>query len=481
MGDSDAQLAEGYRRFEGSQDVGGAFECFEASARSDETNAEAWYMAGGMYVVGGQPQHASPFFGRALSLKPDYADAWFEAGNAGLGTERYTEAEHAFQQAARFFGEQGDQLALRTVLSNLGNAQIELGKPHEARKSYERAVEIEPPLCLPVNGLANALEILGLHAEARAASARAVKRMPDCDLGYYNLGRLLRAAERHAEAPLAYAHAVKLNPTHLEFLNGHGTALAGANRNDEARVAYRAALRLAPAWASPYRNLALADLEERKTPTALAYFSHAVALAPATAADNYCDMGTARLELGDRAFPEARADYRRALKLNPTSGLALANYVFISTKLAEWRRADHLAKWLRASTDALLDRVENAAPFEPMPILFLPPYHALGYDRFDAQTVRRLAAAYAGRGATVSGAPSAGGGQGGAEESAAEARRRRAARRRLPVAGLWRPPDLAPDAVGVGAPPKTGQSEGRVLRAVGRRRLGAARVPAGDV
>ena len=42
-----------------------------------------------------------------------------------------------------------------------------------------------------------------------------------------------------------------------------------------------------------------------------------------------------------------------------------------------------------------------------MGVLFLPPYHALGYDRFDAETVRRLAAAYAGRGATVSGAPSA--------------------------------------------------------------------------
>ena len=31
--------------------------------------------------------------------------------------------------------------------------------------------------------------------------------------------------------------------------------------DEEVRLAYRAALRLAPAWASPYRNLALADLE----------------------------------------------------------------------------------------------------------------------------------------------------------------------------------------------------------------------------
>ena len=85
---------------------------------------------------------------------------------------------------------------------------------------------------------------------------------------------------------------------------------------------------------------------------------------------------------------------------------------------------------------ALLDRVENAAPFEPMPILFLPPYHALGYDRFDAQTVRRLAAAYAGRGATVSGAPSASAAAKAARKSLARARRKRGGDGRLVVGFL---------------------------------------------
>lgn len=91
----------------------------------------------------------------------------------------------------------------------------------------------------------------------------------------------------------------------------------------------------------------------------------------------------------------------------PTNKLALANYVYLNTKLCSWVRMDAHRAALHDTTVELLARIAARGLFDPAPHLFLPPYHALAYGgRFTPLTLRALAAAYAERAAAVVGASS---------------------------------------------------------------------------
>lgn len=50
-----------------------AHNCYYAAALASPAWAEAWYMAGGMYVVVGQSEPAMPFFNRALAADPTHS------------------------------------------------------------------------------------------------------------------------------------------------------------------------------------------------------------------------------------------------------------------------------------------------------------------------------------------------------------------------------------------------------------------------
>jgi len=407
----------------GEGDVQIAFACFQSASRASPTMADAWYMQGGVFVMVGNPQAATPFFEHATALRPDHAEAWFELGNAHLAQGQPRRAEAALAAsaraiadaeaaggggdrgatAARWGGKAGLEL-LPTVVSNLGNALLEMDRAAEAVTRYEESVAMRPPLCIAFNGLSNAFEHLGRYEAAQDACARGIRALPSCDLAYYNLGRLLRAAQdRQAEAAAAHRAAMRLVPANAQYVNAYGTALQSED-NARAGRAYRRALALAPSWSAPYRNLGLLEYEEGRSEAALALFARVVQLEP-TSVDTYTDMGTAYLERRD--LLGSLAEYERALRLQPTNRLAHANLVYLRTKLCEWRARPLVMARLHDLADELLDAANGVgrSPLAPAPHLFLPPYHALAYEGFTPTRLRALAALYAGRAAMTSAAP----------------------------------------------------------------------------
>lgn len=96
---------------------------------------------------------AVDLFDRALMVKPSFAAAW----------------------------------------SNRGNALLELKRPDEALASYDRALRIQPEYALALHGRANALRELHRYEEALASYARALKAKPDYAEAHWNesLCRLL--------------------------------------------------------------------------------------------------------------------------------------------------------------------------------------------------------------------------------------------------------------------------------------------------
>ena len=368
-------------------------------------------MAGGMYVVSGQEANAIPLFEKALEVQPDHPETLFELGNIRLANQEaetalrlFTESVASLDRAVAAGTEGVDTSLLPTALSNLGNTLNDLGRPKEALAAFERAASTKPPKCIAFNGLSNAYEGMNRYDDARKASARGTKLLPDCDYAYYNLGRLLRAAERSKEAQAAFRSASALKPDSALYANGLGTALHANGQPDPAIEAYKTAIQLDPKWSAPYRNIGLVHYESGgRAKEALYWYEQTIKLEP-TSAETYCDMGTAYLELHDQA--RSMVEYERALSLEPSNALARANVVYLSTKHCRWMGGEERHDHLRALWDDLLDRInaKRRNPMMPSPHLFLPPYHALAYDRSDPIKLRELAAAYAEHAADRAGA-----------------------------------------------------------------------------
>lgn len=304
----DARYAAGEAAFE-KGDASAAFACFSAAAELGGADAarvaQAWYMAGGMYVVTGQSEHGVPYFRRALETQPDHPHSLFELGNVHLAKKEAEQARQLFERSVAAFealaaAKDPEARLLPTALCNLGHALNDLGRPDESVRAFERAAAASPPTCIAFNGLSNAYENAGRFDEARTVSERGSRLLPDCEYTFYNLGRLLRQAERAAEAEVAFTHARRIAPKSALYVNGLGTAQHSAGKNEEAIKTYEAAIALDPTWSSPYRNIGLVYYEGGgRAKEAMVWYHKTLKLEPNNA-ETYCDMGTAYLELGDQ-------------------------------------------------------------------------------------------------------------------------------------------------------------------------------------
>lgn len=101
-----------------------------------------------------------------LAVRPGYAPAYNNLGNAYLRLGDTEEATAMYQAAVRI------DSAYALAYNNLGGAQLLKGQPHEALKCYQRALRIRPDYADAYYGLALAYSKQGLDAEAGAAMAR---------------------------------------------------------------------------------------------------------------------------------------------------------------------------------------------------------------------------------------------------------------------------------------------------------------------
>ena len=76
----------------------------------------------------------------AVRLKPDFADAWFNLGNALQALGRHADAIPSYEQTLRY--RPGDAVAH----NNLGVALESVGRPDEALGHYQAALRLQPGL-----------------------------------------------------------------------------------------------------------------------------------------------------------------------------------------------------------------------------------------------------------------------------------------------------------------------------------------------
>jgi predicted O-linked N-acetylglucosamine transferase (SPINDLY family) len=123
---------------------------------------------------------------------------------------------------------------------------MDLRRPEDALKSYDKAIALNPNYFQAFNNRANALLDFHLPEDALKDYRKAISLNKSYVNGWVGCGNALSILARYADALLAYDDALTLNPNRTDAWVGRGNVLCELRRYDEAVAAYDKALSIKP-------------------------------------------------------------------------------------------------------------------------------------------------------------------------------------------------------------------------------------------
>ncbi len=170
------------------------------------------------------------------------------------------------------------------AFNNLGNLHREAGRLDEARRFLESAVRLDPGFPEAIANLANVSVDLGRFEEAAALYDDALALDPTNFATAYNRAKCFERAGDGARAAAAYDSLAHVRPEDALVRNDLGCALLGLGRRDDAERELRRAIEIRPDWAVAHFNLGLLLMGTERSGEARDEFRTAVLLDPALTA-----------------------------------------------------------------------------------------------------------------------------------------------------------------------------------------------------
>ena len=154
---------------------------------------------------------------KAVYLKPDYADAYY----------------------------------------NMGNALNDQGKLKDSIEAYKTALSIKPDYAEAHNNMGLALQDIDNLDDAIRAFKKSIIVKPDYADAYYNMGNALNDQGKLKDSIEAYKTALSIKPDYAEAYNNMGNALQELGKLKAALKSFNKALSLEPDNTNAHRNLSL--------------------------------------------------------------------------------------------------------------------------------------------------------------------------------------------------------------------------------
>ncbi len=263
----------------------------------------------------GRLAEAIALYAKAAALKPDYAEAHNNLGNALVETGRFAEAAASLGQAAELRPD------LAAIHSNLGLALARLKRFEEAAACHRRALHLDPAMAPAYSNLAMTLRELGRLDEAAEQHRRAIALRPDVPAFHLNLGNVLSDLGELEPAAEAYRRAIALRGEFAEAHSGLAGVLARQERYDEAIACYQRAIAASPRHSAAHLGLGNVLMELDRPAEAAESFRQAIAAEPASASA-HDHLASALREMEE--IESALEAYARANELDP--GFAPAHF-----------------------------------------------------------------------------------------------------------------------------------------------------------
>jgi len=192
---------------------------YERILKIQPNHFDALQLLGGILVVNKDYQAALELLSKAISFRPDFAEAHYNQGAALKGLNRLD----------------------------------------ETLASYDRAIAIDPSLAQAHYNRANTLQELQRFEEAITSFNTAIAKKPDYFEAFNNKGVCLKALSKLDEALLCFDAATSLFPDYAEAHYNRGSALQDLQRFEEAISSLKKALTIRPDY-----DFLLGDIQHAK-------------------------------------------------------------------------------------------------------------------------------------------------------------------------------------------------------------------------
>jgi tetratricopeptide (TPR) repeat protein len=234
---------------------------------------------------------------------------WFELGYTLAKAGKYTEAAHAFQEAARL--KPDDEHAWL----NLGIIYTQLKQYDKAMNAEENAIRLKPDDTDAWKILGAAYRSLAQYDKAISADQKAISLKPDDTFAWIELGYAYDALEQYEKEATAFEEAIKLKPSLVEAWINLGIAYEALGQYDKAISAEQEVLRLRPNSTPARVNLAGIYGKQRRYQEEVEVSREAIRLEPHLA-QAWATLGQGYSGL--RQYDAAVTSEREAIRLKPS-------------------------------------------------------------------------------------------------------------------------------------------------------------------
>ena len=305
---------------------------------------------------------ACSYFTAALTIRPNYPQAWFGYVDALVKNKQISRAKKAIK-IAKSKGLDAKSLsvllpsskALRAANSPPEGSLSELLDSYQKQmliEAEEQAVSITklyPTHPLAWKVLCALLQQTGRASHALILCQKAVECAPTDPQSHYILALINLELGWKNHAQDAYKQAIKLKPDFAEAHNGLGNTLRELGRLEEAEVCHLEAIVIAPKYAEAYNDLGNTLRALHRLPEAKANYIKAIGIRQSFAAA-HGNLGNILLELG--SFEEARKRLAHAIELKSDFTEAYSALGLVLQKMGKLEEAEaRLTKAIKLSPE----------------------------------------------------------------------------------------------------------------------------------
>ena len=237
-------------------------------------SASLFNIQGAVHKGLGQLDLSIEAYNKALAIKPDYVEVYYNMGVTLKEQGKLEEAIEAYNKALAIKPDYAE------ACYNMGNALQEQGRLEEAIVAYNKALAIKPDYAEAYNNMGVTLKDQGKLEEAIEAYNKALAIKPDYAEAYNNMGVVLQEQGKLEEAIEAYNKALSFKLDNAETYNHMGNALKDQGKLEEAIEAYNKALAIKPDYAEAYNNMGIALKDIGKLEEAIEAYYKALSIKP---------------------------------------------------------------------------------------------------------------------------------------------------------------------------------------------------------
>ena len=283
---------------------------------SPEALAYLYSKKGRIYTDINEYQRAIVDFSQALTLIPDYVDAYDDRGETYRLMGQYEEALTDFNQAIALDEKDAWAIASR------GQAYQAMERYEEALADFDRAIALNEKYSWAIVSRGHVYQAMRRYEEAVADFDRAIALDERADWAIAHRGETYRQMERYEEALVDFDRAIELNEQYEWAIARRGETYRLMKHNEEALIDFNRAIALdeKDAWSIGIRGQVHRAMEQYEE--ALADFNRAIML---NEKYSWAIANRGRVYLSLKRYEEALADFNQAIMLNEKDAWAIAN------------------------------------------------------------------------------------------------------------------------------------------------------------